>query len=137
MTPYIEAKKAEARERIVRCEQPPKDRGVLLSSPPQYRCERPGCRKTWVVGDTPPVCDMFDVEKHSDWLADTLLDEIESRVVPKMPMDEIYSTKPYGNSTVELVEKAKELAIIRGRLDAREEVKANFQHLRTGVETEV
>lgn len=119
MTPYIEAKKAEARERIVRCEQPPKDRGVLLSNPPQYRCERPGCRKTWVVGDTPPVCDMFDVEKHSDWLADTLLNEIQEAV--KLPEKSERTLNDY------------EAGYEQGWNQREYKLEENFQHLRTGV----
>lgn len=73
-----------------------------------------------------------DYDRFLDDLLESFLSEIEGRVVPKIPMAEIFSTKPYGNSTLELVEKAKEIAVLKGKLDARDEIKAAFQHLRTG-----
>lgn len=79
----LEQLKQGAREKILRCKQLAEDRGVLLSSPSQYRCERERCRKTWVVGDTAPVCEMFDIEGYSDWVADNVVSAVEAEVVPE------------------------------------------------------
>lgn len=65
---------------------------------------------------------MFDVEKHSDWLADTLLDEIESRVVPEK--------QERGDNTGSFA------LMCQGWNDSRAETIRLFQHLRTGVEAE-
>jgi hypothetical protein len=40
----------------MKCKQPPAHKGVLLTVPPQYRCDRKSCNKTWVVGTEPPEC---------------------------------------------------------------------------------
>lgn len=50
----------EWEEQILRCKKD--ERSVLTSNPPQHRCDRRGCGKTWFVGDKPPVCEMFDIE---------------------------------------------------------------------------
>lgn len=49
-------------ESILRCKTDA--HSVLLSNPPQHRCDRRGCGQTWFVGDEPPMCKMFDYEKH-------------------------------------------------------------------------
>jgi len=78
---------------------------------------------------------MFDVEKHSDWLADTLLDEIESRVVPKKQVEfvgDVFAAMglPSGQQSVEEM-----LGIDKARAfnKCREKTLDAFQHLRTGV----
>ena len=38
------------------CLKPPAHKGVLLSNPPQYRCDREGCNQTWPIDSEPPTC---------------------------------------------------------------------------------
>lgn len=62
----------------MKCAKPLPHEGVLLSNPPQYRCVRKGCLKTWVVGTEPPECTLEEcdhlftlLQSERDWNRDS------------------------------------------------------------------
>lgn len=102
-TPYIEAKKAEAKKKW----------NVLFAGK---------------LVPTDPFITEGVVEQFLDDMVDTLLDEIESRVVT----DDMRS--PYRPNDKEVFNDHHREC---GYLTAKEHATEAFQHLRTGVETEV
>lgn len=77
----LETLKKAALDGVLKCKTD--QRSVLLSNPPQHRCDRRGCGNLWVVGDEPPMCKMFDYEKHTSFIIERVLDEVEKAMVPE------------------------------------------------------